>query len=173
MTYGLDTFIRIDEAGRHQVYRLRDGRFPEDIGEPFATPREAIDYSNALEARAPRPVNHPDLARAVWGGAESRDEVGSPAEAPVASSAPGTCAGCGGPVPVGRRGQRRATCSTACRKAVSRQSAGPLAAATPQVDMDATSPHVTPSRASSLAAPGLTARRVGPGAVPSESAAPG
>lgn len=55
-----------------------------------------------------------------------------------------TCPGCGGPTPPGRHGQRRATCSAACRQRVSyRRDAEARAAAT-----RTGTPDLTPSRAS-------------------------
>lgn len=140
-----ELFIRVDEAGRYQAYRLINGLYKLDVGAPFATPREAIDFCNG---RAPRPVSHPDLARAIE-DADRRDAAGAPTEAPdlgqaltlgpaveLPPSAAGvsrTCEACGGPLPHGSRSQRR-TCDVACRQRAQYRRAHGL----PVADTDAT-----------------------------------
>ena len=69
--------IRVTDTGRHQPYRLVNGLYKLDVGPSYATPREAMAFTDP----ASRPVSHPDLARAI-GGTASRDEAATPASAP-------------------------------------------------------------------------------------------
>ena len=70
----MNHFIRVDESGRHQPFRLVNGRYSLDVGPSFATPREAMAYTDALNAPATqRAGDVPDLAGGFWGPAESRD----------------------------------------------------------------------------------------------------
>lgn len=148
-----ELYIRVDDAGRHQPYRLVNGLYKLDVGQPFATPREALDYVKANNGEAPRPTSAPDLARAVR---VSTDDADRRDEAPASTEAPGPqeastsgCAGCGGPLPPGRHGQRRLTCSAACRRTAARRAAAEAA----RVDTDAISAPVTPSRPSEAICP--------------------
>jgi len=137
----MDLYIRVDAGGRYQPFRLVNGLYKLDVGTPFATPREAIDFCNqaaGLPARHPSP----DLARAFGEATESRDAVAVPSEASGGASSSG-CAGCGGPLPPGRHGQRRLTCSAACRRTAARR----VAAEAARLDTDGASADVTPSRA--------------------------
>lgn len=119
----MNTTIRGEDTGRHQVGWTRNGIDFTPVGESFDKPRQAIDYATELEGWGPasRSTSAPDLARL---GAESRDEGPASSEVPVSSpDASSVCAGCGGPIAPGRHGQRRLTCSVVCRQRVARQSA--------------------------------------------------
>jgi len=107
--------------GAYRVYATETGIDRTYFDQPFRKPRAAIAYSDEL-AGLPGRHPSPDLARDRISTA-SRDEVAVPIEAPDrtqdVSSAPGTCAVCGGALPPGSRPQRR-TCSGACRVALAR-----------------------------------------------------
>jgi hypothetical protein len=47
-----DLYIRVDAGGRYQPFRLVNGLYKLDVGPPFATPREAIDFCNRAAANA-------------------------------------------------------------------------------------------------------------------------
>lgn len=48
-----DLYVCVDDAGRHQPYRLAgDGLHRIDVGQPFTAPREAIDFCNRAAANA-------------------------------------------------------------------------------------------------------------------------
>lgn len=111
--------------------------------------------------RAPRPG--PDLAPALGTVEQGQAQAQAPVRADVLPSTPavaagpepvavmpaGTCAGCGGSLPPGRHGQRRLTCSAACRQRARRRAgAEPTPAST-----DSGPGFVTPSRPSTDPAP--------------------
>ena len=90
-----DLYVRVDDAGRYRPYRLVNGLYRLDVGAPFATPREAIDFCKAQASR-PRLDDS-----AVLGSTPSRDTAGQP-ETPdvsplrgVSPSRPVTPAGAG------------------------------------------------------------------------------
>jgi len=58
----VNTTIRVDDAGRHQVGWTRTGIDWTPTGDPFDKPRDAIDYADALDRHA--------AANAVGQGAE-------------------------------------------------------------------------------------------------------
>jgi len=142
-----ELFIRVTDARRYQPYRLVNGLYKLDVGPSFATPREAVDY---CKGQAPRPRLDDSAGP---GGLASGDDRAEP-EAPSASHTgsesvqgmrePVVCAGCGGPLPPVHRGQRRLTCSPACReRARYRRGAGQTGP-----DEDAQAVVLTPSRPS-------------------------
>lgn len=113
--------VRVDDAGRHQVYATEWGVDRRDVGEPFKTPRQAIEYSDLLAARASRSAAHltqlPGLGPVAGEPGERPSEAPGPQEAswvPEGPAPASTCVVCGGPLPPGSRRQRR-TCSGACR----------------------------------------------------------
>lgn len=123
-------------------------RFLDILSGRDRAPRPGSDLAPALgtvereQAQAEAPVRADDLPSmpAVATGPEPVAVNPSPA---------GTCAGCGGPVPRGRHGQRRLTCSAACRQRARRRAAAePTPAPT-----DSGTGFVTPSRAFSDPAP--------------------
>ena len=66
--------IYVDDHGLHQAYRLVTPTHRLDIGPAFKTPREAVDYANAIEGM---PVVSPLRLRAETPTARSS----APAEA--------------------------------------------------------------------------------------------
>jgi len=46
----LPTFVYVTDAGKHQVARHIGDRHRLDVGPPWPTPRQAIDYAKALDA---------------------------------------------------------------------------------------------------------------------------
>jgi hypothetical protein len=68
----MNHFIRVDDSGRHQPFRLVNGRYSLDVGPSFATPREAMAYTDALNAPATRP-SVDDLARDLGNVPDRRD----------------------------------------------------------------------------------------------------
>ena len=132
--------------GAYRVYATETGIDRTYFDQPFRKPRPAIAYSDEL-AGLPGRHPSPDLARDRISTA-SRDEVAVPIEAPDPDrDASSVCAGCGGPLPPGRHGQRRLTCSVACRRAAARHAAARAVGA----DTDGGTPLVTPSRPSEAA----------------------
>jgi endogenous inhibitor of DNA gyrase (YacG/DUF329 family) len=172
---------RVDEQLKHRAAFLIDGRIHGDaVGPAFDRPRDAIALVRILNGdEASRPAPDPDLARPALGtGSDRRDADPTPPEAPVlgagastlgpavaippaaagASRTAGTCPGCGGPLPPGRRGQARATCSDRCRRRVARRAAEETA----RLDTDGAGSPVTPSRPSTdpTARPAADAHRL-------------
>lgn len=79
--------IRVDGTGGYQPYRMVGATHRLDVGEPFATPREAIDFCNANDPATRRADDVPDLTDGFWGAVESRDgehrqSAGSPVAVP-------------------------------------------------------------------------------------------
>ena len=73
----------------------------------------------------PRPTSN-DLARDLGNGAARRDASTWPEAPDLGQETSSACPGCGGPLPPGRRGQDRATCSDRCRRRMARRNAGPI-----------------------------------------------
>lgn len=144
-----NAMIRVNDAGLYQVGITRNGINFEPDGEPFTKPGPAVDYARRLDGEAPRP-RFDDSAGSLGGGLASGDDRAE-TEAPdlgqaltlgLADAPAGTCAGCGGPIPPGRRGQHRLTCSPACRERARYRRAAIAAGA----DTDAETHDLTPSR---------------------------
>lgn len=101
----------------HGAAWLIDGRTRTAPIALFDRPRDALALVRILNGEAPRgplaPTTPVDERRAV------PDPAGPGAPGPVPgvpSTAGDVCAGCGDPIPPGRHGQRRRTCSVACRQ---------------------------------------------------------
>lgn len=96
---------------------------------PRSAPGGSVESMGALDGTsdqertgAPSRVDASPLEPAVARGPEPVAVIPEPAEA-------GSCAGCGEPLPPGRHGQRRLTCSAACRQRVSYRRAAKAARA--------------------------------------------
>jgi len=160
---------------RHGVAWLVNGRTQTAPIALFGRPRDALALLRVLKGEAPRgplaPTTPVDERQAVPDPASP----GAPGPVPGAPSTAGdVCAGCGCPIPPGRRGQRRRSCSVACRRAASRR----VAAEADRPDADGAGRLVTPSRPfstdpASLRAPdGGSSARPELGRPPNPAAAP-
>ena len=72
-----DLYLRIDAAGRSQPFRIVNGLYRLDVGEPFVSHRDAIDFCNRPATPG---ADEPDPA-GVWGTASGDGErrpLGSP-----------------------------------------------------------------------------------------------
>jgi hypothetical protein len=144
----------VDDQGKHRAAFIVGQRQKHPAGPAFDRPRDAIAFSRLLEEDAPRSGSRlsrsSDLAVPVAGEPDGRfseaPDRASPSlpDAGPIEPAPGTCAGCGGPLPPGRRGQRRLTCSVACRQRARYHRAAVVGGA----DVDSGAQNLTPSRAS-------------------------
>jgi hypothetical protein len=105
---------------------------------------------NGTADRTPRPAPRPPVLEELPEAPVRADvlpsmPVAATVSVAVESKPAGRCAGCGVPLPPGRRGQRRSTCSAACRQRARRH---PAEEAT-STATDSGTASVTPSRASS------------------------
>jgi hypothetical protein len=134
---------RVDEQLKHRAAFLVDGRIHgAPVGPAFDKPRQAIALVDLLNGEAPRPRlddSSGPVSGLTRGDARVEPEAPGPQEASTS-----TCAGCGGPLPPGRHGQRRLTCSAACRQRLRYQRSAKRAGA----DIDGGTPNLTPSRPS-------------------------
>ena len=101
------------------------------VGVPFDRPRKATAFATLINGETPIPRSAPETLPVGLGAAvevtPGRPDIALPDREHDGS----VCAGCGGPVPTGRHGQRRTTCSRACRVAVHRRHATEAGRAAP------------------------------------------
>lgn len=127
----------------------------------FDRQADARRFRDILDGRAPTSRPGSDLAPALGSVEQGQAQAEAPVRVPALPSTPAVatgpepvavmpatrrCAGCGGPLPPGRHGQQRLTCSAACRQRARRRPAEERTS-TPT---DGGMALVTPSRASAV-----------------------
>lgn len=103
-----------DEQQRHRVAFVIAGRGKAAVGPSFAKPRDAARFMDLLAGDVPTPRSGQTTAPVDMSGNSSAGQSGAPDGQSFAAGA--LCVGCGKPVPLGRRGQRRLTHGPACRQ---------------------------------------------------------
>lgn len=144
---------------RYGAAFLVDGRTRTAPIALFDRQRDAFTLVRILNGEAPQ--GQPDPTTPGRSPGAVPDRAGPGASDPGGSDSPdpgGVCAGCGGPLLLGRRGQRRRTCSAACRQRARRHPAAGVKATapcSPAIVSHLPRPSTDPV---SLAAPGVSAR---------------